>query len=309
MDIKDKSYGVILVLRKNNDEDKFLILHQTKGHWGFPKGHSEFGEEAHETVLRELEEETGITDIELAELPSLVEKYSFEENGNHYDKTVEYFIAFTKNDEVTIQESEIQGYKWATYKEALDTLTFQEVKEVLKVAEQYIDLNGISHELAVVNPNNISQSEYNKLPKIYKSKAVVINSEKKLVLMNIVSKNTMSIPGGTMEYGENIYETLKRECKEETGYDISVITSLGYAKLYRKKYISITFVFIANTIGTQSALSITEEEVKEGYEVVYKKLEDAINEIESYEVNNPLFALTVISLKEVKKYFNNESEK
>ncbi|HEY5588677.1 MAG TPA: hypothetical protein VIK86_06955, partial [Candidatus Paceibacterota bacterium] len=93
------------------------------------------------------------------------------------------------------------------------------------------------------------------------------------------------------------------------GYNISILASLGYAKLYRKKYISITFVFIANTIGTQSALSITEEEVKEGHEVVYKKLEDAINEVESYEINNPLSTLTVIALKEVKKYFNNESKK
>ena len=135
MDINDKSYGVILVLRRNKDEDKFLIIQHVKGHWGFPKGHLELGEESQEAALRELKEETGIENIKLAELPSLLEKYSFEENGNHYNKTVEYFFAFTKNDEVKIQESEIQSYKWETYKEALNTLTFPEAKEVLKIAE------------------------------------------------------------------------------------------------------------------------------------------------------------------------------
>jgi 8-oxo-dGTP pyrophosphatase MutT (NUDIX family) len=139
MNIKDKSYGVILVLRKNNDEDKFLILHQTKGHWGFPKGHLESKEEAHEAALRELEEEAGVTNVILAELPSIIEKYSFEENGNHYDKIVEYFIAFTINDKVVTQKSEIQNYKWATYDEAIETLTFLEVKEVLKTAQKYLN--------------------------------------------------------------------------------------------------------------------------------------------------------------------------
>ncbi|HEY5588995.1 MAG TPA: NUDIX domain-containing protein, partial [Candidatus Paceibacterota bacterium] len=287
MDINDKSYGVILVLRRNKDEDKFLIIQHVKGHWGFPKGHLESGEKAQEAALRELKEETGIADIKLAELPSLAEKYSFEENGNHYDKTVEYFIAFTENDEVTIQESEIQNYKWATYKEALDTLTFLEAREVLKVAEKYIDLNGISHEMAVIDLKGFSLFKTNELPLIYKAKAVVINSENNIVLMNAVSKNKVSIPGGKMEYGESIYEALKRECKEETGYDISIITSLGYAKLYRKKYISITFVFIVNTVGEQGSLSLTENELFEGYEVVYKNIEEVVKETENYIIDNP----------------------
>ncbi len=139
MNIKDKSFGVILVLRRNKDEDKFLILHQNKGHWGFPKGHLEPGEEAHEAALRELREEAGVNDVKLAQLPSLTEKYSFEENGNHYDKVVEYFIAFTKNEGVVIQESEIQNYRWATYKDAIETLTFPEVKEVLRSTQKYLN--------------------------------------------------------------------------------------------------------------------------------------------------------------------------
>jgi len=136
---KDKSYGVILILRKKNEEDKFLILHQTRGHWGFPKGHGEKGETPKESAIRELKEETGIIDIEFIDLPNILDRYLFKLGGKHYDKTVEYFIAFTKSDKVVMQEAEIQNYKWTTFEEALKTFTFKETKNVLKIAQKYLN--------------------------------------------------------------------------------------------------------------------------------------------------------------------------
>jgi 8-oxo-dGTP pyrophosphatase MutT (NUDIX family) len=138
MNIKDKSYGVILISRKKNSEDRFLILHQMHGHWSFPKGHRENDETPIQTALRELEEETGIKEIDLGKLPNINGQYYFELDGKNYDKTVEYFIAFTKNDKVVIQESEIQNYKWATYQEALDLFTFEESKRILNIVNNYL---------------------------------------------------------------------------------------------------------------------------------------------------------------------------
>ena len=135
---KDKAYGVILVLRKDIEEDRFLILHQTHGHWGFPKGHGEKGETPLESAIRELQEETGITNIEFTDIPNIVDKYSFELGGKYYNKTVEYFFAFTKDDKVIIQESEIQNYKWATYQEAMETFNYEETRKVLETAQKYL---------------------------------------------------------------------------------------------------------------------------------------------------------------------------
>ncbi|MFA5827687.1 MAG: NUDIX domain-containing protein [Candidatus Paceibacterota bacterium] len=139
MNKKEKSCGVILMLRKDNSENKFLILLQTDGHWSFPKGNEREGETARETALRELKEETGIIDIEFTELPNIINGYSFERNGEEYDKTVELFVAFAKNDKVVIQESEVLNYKWATYQEALDTLSFESTKNVLKTTQKYLE--------------------------------------------------------------------------------------------------------------------------------------------------------------------------
>jgi len=143
MNAKEKSCGVILILRKDDDEDRFLVLHQTDGHWSFPKGGIEEGEIPRESAIRELKEEARITEVEFAELPNIINAYTFERNGKKYDKTVELFIAFAKNDKIVIQESEVTDYKWATYGEAIDLLSFESTKKVLETAQKYIK-NGYS---------------------------------------------------------------------------------------------------------------------------------------------------------------------
>jgi len=54
--IDEKSCGCIII---NNG--KVLLVKQTKGHWGFPKGHVEANETEEETAIREVKEELGIT--------------------------------------------------------------------------------------------------------------------------------------------------------------------------------------------------------------------------------------------------------
>lgn len=137
MNIIDKSYGVIPVLR--GDENRFLLLKQIDGHWSFPKGHLENNETSKEAALRELHEEAGIIDVEFLDIPTLYEHYTFSRDENTYDKTVEYFIAFVNNDSVSIQAEEVLEYKWATYEESLETFTFPAVKEVLNKAQEYLN--------------------------------------------------------------------------------------------------------------------------------------------------------------------------
>ena len=58
---KEKSCGCIII-----EKDKVLLIQQTKGHWGFPKGHMEAGETEIETAIREVKEETNL-DVEIDE--------------------------------------------------------------------------------------------------------------------------------------------------------------------------------------------------------------------------------------------------
>ncbi len=141
--ITEKAYGVIVVLRE--DEHKFLVLNQKdpqNDNWSFPKGHIEENEKPEVVALRELEEETGIKDIELLDLPLIHEEYSIVRNGENRWKVNEYFIGFAKKKKVEIQESEIVSYVWATYNEALQLFTQEGRKKVLKQAKEYLDKYG-----------------------------------------------------------------------------------------------------------------------------------------------------------------------
>lgn len=68
MDLKfDEHSCGIVVFRNENGIRCYLLLHYPSGHWDFPKGHVEEREKRHETALRELEEETGISNLQFVE--------------------------------------------------------------------------------------------------------------------------------------------------------------------------------------------------------------------------------------------------
>ncbi len=136
--IKDESFGAV-IFRKENEDILYLLLHYPPGdnYFGFSKGHSEEGEKVKETVIREVEEETGIDDLRF--LPGFKEiiTYSYKKEGEEILKTVTYFLAETKKKEITLS-SEHDGYNWLGFKEALNVLTFQNAKEVLQKAHLFI---------------------------------------------------------------------------------------------------------------------------------------------------------------------------
>ncbi|MFA5773090.1 MAG: NUDIX domain-containing protein [Candidatus Paceibacterota bacterium] len=139
-------YGIVVVLKE--EQYKFLILKQedTKdnNNWSFAKGHAEEGETPKETAIRELEEETGITKIDILDFPLIHEEYELIYHDGKHLKVNGYFIGFVKEKKVKIDEKELNSYKWATYEEALNTFSHESRKQVLKEAQKYINKNGLT---------------------------------------------------------------------------------------------------------------------------------------------------------------------
>ena len=133
--IEDKSYGIILVSR-NGGENKFLILKQTQGHWSFPKGHKEGNETVEQTVRRELEEETGIRDVEIVSDAVLTEApYMFERSGEYIQKTNQYICGEISIEHVEIQEGEIFDSRFATFDELRSLMTRSSQQAFLEIVE------------------------------------------------------------------------------------------------------------------------------------------------------------------------------
>ena len=58
--IREKSCGALVYRKKQDKYELLLIKHRYGGHWSFPKGHVEQGENELQTALREIKEETGL---------------------------------------------------------------------------------------------------------------------------------------------------------------------------------------------------------------------------------------------------------
>ena len=57
---QEKSCGGV-IFREQNGLHKYLVLHSIQGHWTLCKGHVEGDETEHDTALREIREETGLS--------------------------------------------------------------------------------------------------------------------------------------------------------------------------------------------------------------------------------------------------------
>jgi len=128
--MKDASFGVVPIHSENGTR-RFLLVHQMKGHWGFPKGHADPGETALQAAVRELAEETGITACRVMASPEFLEHYTIiKKSAKRIDKTVTFFIGHVADPAVTPQPEEVQGYAWLTADQARERLTFPEAREL-----------------------------------------------------------------------------------------------------------------------------------------------------------------------------------
>lgn len=130
---QEKSCGAIIY----NKDKKVLVVKHNAGHWDFPKGHVEAGETEIETATREVKEETNV-DINIIEKCRYSIEYSPKEG---VWKEVIFFLAMNTSDNVVKQDAEIANIGWFSYDEAMELLTYDIAKKLLK--DSYTDLNNL----------------------------------------------------------------------------------------------------------------------------------------------------------------------
>ena len=101
------------------------------GFWGFPKGHLEEGETTVEAAEREVFEETGFEVKCLGNKPIAESRYSIE-YGETIQKTVWFYEMKVIKEFVKEPDHEIEEIAIVSEKKALDLLTYDEDKQILK---------------------------------------------------------------------------------------------------------------------------------------------------------------------------------
>jgi len=131
----EKSAGAIVFRR--NKKVKYLLIQYGLGHWEFPRGLIEKGESLEDTARREIKEEVGIEDIRFISGFKEWIKFFFKLKGKNIMKIAIFLLAETKTEKVKLSY-EHKDYAWLDYQEALNRLTFENSKEVLKKADDFL---------------------------------------------------------------------------------------------------------------------------------------------------------------------------
>lgn len=130
--IEKKSSGGIVYR-----DGKFLAIHVLEeNEIIFPKGTIEQGETPEETAVREIEEETGYHTKIITPIGET--SYEFDEDGNHYRKTVYQFLLELLDENETPapnrEDYEVFENLWLTEDEAFERLTHENSRNILKRA-------------------------------------------------------------------------------------------------------------------------------------------------------------------------------
>jgi 8-oxo-dGTP pyrophosphatase MutT (NUDIX family) len=112
-------------------------LHYEAGHWDFVKGQVEPHETERETAMRELKEETGISDASFVEGFKEQIGYFYRRDGKTISKEVIFFLVESRESRVKISYEHV-GYEWLDYEAAMARLTFLNARNILEKANAFL---------------------------------------------------------------------------------------------------------------------------------------------------------------------------
>jgi 8-oxo-dGTP diphosphatase len=111
----------------------------------------------------------------------------------------------------------------------------------------------------------------------------VILDRGRIAILHVTKGGYYKLPGGGLEEGESIEEALEREVMEETGCRIRVICDLGSIIEKRKSIcmIQTSYCFLTEVAEHVSEPNFMEDELEDGFELVWMDLDSAVRAIEN----------------------------
>jgi len=128
--LEERSAGTILY-QESPSGNLYLLLNYPSGHWDFVKGNIEKGETLKQTVLREIKEETSISDVSFVEGFENTVEYYYQRDGELVHKEVVFFLARTTTNHVKLSHEHL-NFIWLKFNDALQRLTYKTAQNLLK---------------------------------------------------------------------------------------------------------------------------------------------------------------------------------
>jgi ADP-ribose pyrophosphatase YjhB (NUDIX family) len=128
-----------VIFRRVDGRAHVLLIRDRYEHWGFPKGHLEGMETAADAALREVREETGLLDLVLGPRLQTIDWF-FRFRGHLIHKFCHFYLIESPSGDATPEAEEgITGCLWLPIVEAIETISYDNAREVLRAAA--VELN------------------------------------------------------------------------------------------------------------------------------------------------------------------------
>ena len=131
------------MFRRNGETADILMIQDLMGRWTIPKGHVETGESLEQTAIREVAEETGLTEFVMGEKLDKLH-FFYRKEGKLIFMTTYVFLmeAVGNTDAVIPEDSEgIVDAKWFGEEEALQLIEYRDTERLFRVALEKIHGN------------------------------------------------------------------------------------------------------------------------------------------------------------------------
>jgi 8-oxo-dGTP pyrophosphatase MutT (NUDIX family) len=130
---EERSAGGVVV-RSHDGIAHVLLIRDPYRNWGLPKGHLEDGEDAAAAALREVREETGLSELELGPELGSIDWY-FRQDDRVVHKFCSFFLMRSVNGEAVPEVSEgITECVWLPPEEAMARVTYDNAREMIRAA-------------------------------------------------------------------------------------------------------------------------------------------------------------------------------
>ena len=127
-----------IVYRVQNGQALFLLIRDSYHNWGFPKGHLEAGEGPDEAAVREVQEETGLAELQLDGAIETIDWF-FRFRGKLVHKVCHFYLMRTENTRTKPQREEgITACRWARFEDATRLISYANARAVLTRANDMV---------------------------------------------------------------------------------------------------------------------------------------------------------------------------
>ena len=127
-----------VVFRVDGGQALYLLIRDSYRNWGFPKGHVEPGELPEAAAIREVAEETGLSELAVRASLDTVD-WHFRFRGQLIHKVCHFYLIESADATTSPQREEgITACRWLTRDEAQALISYTNARDVLRRAQEIV---------------------------------------------------------------------------------------------------------------------------------------------------------------------------